>query len=50
MDIWRSFTSNLEFLVCLGRVIVNHGRGEGGGGGLAAGRSSAGFGRREEGT
>ena len=30
MDIWRSFTSNLEFLVCLGRVIVNHGRGEGG--------------------
>ena len=49
MDIWRSFTSNLEFLVCLGRVIVNHGRGEGGGE-LAARRSSAGFGRREEGT
>ena len=48
MDIWRSFTSNLEFLVCLGRVIVNHGRGEGGG--LAGRRSSAGFGRREEGT
>lgn len=49
MDIWRSFTSNLEFLVCLGRVIVNHGRGEGGEG-LAGRRSSAGFGRREEGT